>query len=104
MANKITVHQGDNGVKLLFTIKNNGLIEPLTDAKVTLTLKSNKTKEEVQRKVTITDSNNAEAEYILTKEDTANVDIYMTHLTTEYQNGTSLTYDKPFVLIVKESI
>ena len=45
MANKITVHQGDNGVKLLFTIKNNGLIEPLTDAKVTLTLKSNNTKE-----------------------------------------------------------
>lgn len=104
MATKINVHQFDNGIKLLFQIKKDSLIEPLTDAKVKIKFVGKNSGKAFERQATITDINNAEAEYILTSEDLSENEIYSTHVVTEYTNGTVLTYDNPFILIVREQL
>lgn len=104
MAEKINVHKNDNGVKLLFQITKDSLIEPLTNAKVSIKFVGKNTGNSFVRSAIITDENNAEAEYVLTSNDLSEVDVYATHVTTEYSNGTILTYDNPFLLLVKEKL
>ena len=42
MAERITLQQYDNGIKLLLTIRKDGVIEPLTNAKILIKFKNKK--------------------------------------------------------------
>lgn len=102
MAEKITLHQYDNGIKVILNITKDGLIEPLSGATVFLKFREKKSGYEFDRKAIITDENNAECEYTFTKEDLTNVGSYIVEVETHYNNGTVLSCKNPFILVVME--
>ena len=104
MAQKITLQQYDNGIKLLLTIKKDGVIEPLTNAKVMIKFKNKKDNYEFDRYATITDENNAECEYVFTEEDLSRPGNYITEVETTYGNGVVLSSYNPVIIIVQEEV
>lgn len=103
MASKITLHQYDYGQKLIIKITKDGLVEPLDDARVLLKFKNRSTGEKLEPKeMTITDSANAEVEYVFTQKDLAEPATYTCEVETTYKNGeVRLSEDKPFVIVVQ---
>lgn len=104
MAQKITLQQYDNGIKLLLTIKKDNLIEPLTGAKVLIKFRNKSTGYEFDRYATITDENGAECEYIFTEEDLSVVGSYITEVETTYANGTIISSYNPIILVVQQEV
>ena len=102
MAQKITLQQYDNGIKLLLTIKKDGLIEPLTNARVLIKFKNAENDYEFDRYATITDENNAECEYIFTEDDLSISGSYVTEVETTYSNNVVISSYNPFILIIQE--
>lgn len=104
MASKINLHQYDYGQKIILKITKDGLVEPLDDARVLLKLRNRTTGEQLEpREMTITDSANAEAEYVFTQKDLAEPATYVCEVETTYKNGeVRLSEDKPFVIVVQE--
>lgn len=100
MTTKIKVQQYDNGIKLYFTIKKDGYIEPLNGATVVLKLKNTVGEPVIKRELTITDMEMAECLYILTSEDLSVPGGYMSEIETIYANGTILSQDNPIILTV----
>lgn len=99
---KITVQQYDNGIKLYFTIRKDGLLEPLDGAEVLVKFKEETTGRTLNRMCQITDAEMAECLYTLTNEDLAVAGTYLSEFQITYSNGTKLSQDNPIVLIVTE--
>ena len=102
MIKKITLQQYDNGIKLLLIIKKDGVIEPLTNAKILIKFRNKQDNFEFDRYATITDENNAECEYIFTEEDLSHPGAYVTEVETTYENGVVLSSYNPFVVVIQE--
>lgn len=100
MAQRITIQQYDNGVRLVFTIKKDGLIESLSGSKVTLLFSQKQRKLAFERECIIVDPITAECEYTLTDEDTEFAGSYVTKLVVEYPNGVKLQRDNPIILTI----
>lgn len=100
MAQSIRVQQYDKGIKVFFTIKIDGIIEPINNARVFFKLKNTTTGLELIHECTITDSEMGECMYVFTDEDTKVVGSYITEVQTEFENGTRLSMDNPIVLDV----
>jgi hypothetical protein len=101
---KISTVEGENNIKLIFTIKKDGIIESLLGATILLQFTGKNTGNIMYRQCTITDASAAECIYILTEEDLSVVDNYMTELEIEYPNGTKLISQNPIVLTVLPEI
>lgn len=99
---KISVQQYDNGIKLYFTIRKDGLLEPLSGAEVLLKFKEETTGRTLNRYCVITDAEMAECLYTLTSEDLAVAGDYLSELQVTYANGTKLSMDNPVLLLVTE--
>lgn len=104
MAIKITMQQYDNLPQIIFTIKTDGVAEPLIDAKVLVKFRNKATGFEFDKYATITDANNGECELIMTREDLSVVGSYITEVETTYSNGTVLSAYNPFILIVQQEV
>lgn len=100
MAERIKIQQHDNGIKLIFTIKKDGITETLQGANILFKMKHNTDGFSYIRNCTITDINGAECEYILTSEDLKIQGAYTTELEVRYMNGTILSTDNPIILVV----
>lgn len=101
---KIVLEQHDNGIKLLLTIKKDGVIEPLTNAKVLIKFRDKTTGYEFDRYATVTDANNGECEYIFTAEDLATVGTYITEIETTYSNGVVISSYNPLIVVVRQEV
>ena len=101
-AKKITLEQFDNGIKLLLTIKKDGVIEPLTGAKVLLKFKNKLTGYEFDRYAVITDANNGECEYVFTEEDLSVIGTYVTEIETTYSNGVVISANNPLIVVIRK--
>jgi hypothetical protein len=104
MSQKITLHQYDNGIKLLLTIRKDGVIEPLNGAKVLIKFRNKSTGYEFDRYATITDANNAECEYVFTEEDLSVPGGYVTEVETTYSNGTVISTFNPLIVVIQTEI
>lgn len=104
MAERITLQQYDNGIKILLTIKKDGVIEPLNNAKVLIKFKNKKDNYEFDRYATITDENNAECEYVFTEEDLSHPGSYITEVETTYNNDVVISSYNPFIVTIQEEI
>ena len=105
LAQKITLYQYDYGQKLIIKITKDGIIEPLDGARVLMKWTNRSTGEQLEPKeMTITDSANAEVEYIFTQKDLAEAPAtYAVEIETTYKNGeVRLSKDKPFIIIVSK--
>jgi hypothetical protein len=97
---KIQVIQNDNNHKLIFTIKKDNRIESIFGAIVQLQFVNRENGHIMKRECTITDPDVAECMYILTSEDLSETGSYATEVTVIYSNGTRLTHQNPFTLVV----
>lgn len=104
MAQKITVVQGDNNVKLIFNIKKDNIVESILGATIDLQFKNSVDGSTIKRQCTITEPSSGECMYVLLSEDTSIPGSYLTELTIRYANGTKLTYLNPLLLIVQPQI
>lgn len=102
MAERITLQQYDNGIKILLTIKKDGVIEPLTNARVLIKFRNKKDNFEFDRYAKITDENNAECEYVFTEEDLSHPGSYVTEVETTYGNGVVISSYNPFIAVIQE--
>lgn len=96
----IEVQQFDNGIKLFFNIKKDGLTESIMGSEVTLKLMEKSKRIVLNRKCIITDEELGECLYILTTEDLGVHGTYDTEIQINYANGTILSLDNVFKLIV----
>ena len=94
--------QYDNGIKLILTIKKDGVIEPLDGAKVLIKFKNKSTGYEFDRYATITDSAMGECEYIFIEKDLSEIGSYVTEIETTYSNGVVISEYNPLILVVQE--
>lgn len=94
----LTIQQYDRGIKVFFTIKIDGIIESINNARVYFKLKNRTTGAELIRECKITDAEMGECMYVFTEEDTREVGSYITEVQTEFENGTRLSVDNPITL------
>jgi hypothetical protein len=97
---KINTIQNSNNIKLIFTIKKDGRIEPLLGAIVKLQFIDKKNGYVIKRECTITDASAAECMYILTSSDLSVVGNYQSELEVQYSNGTRLTKQNIILLSI----
>lgn len=100
MAEKIKVQQYDNGIKLVFSIKKDNMIESIQGSEILFKFKHQVNGTSYTRYCNITDAQAGECEYVLTTEDLTIQGTYITELETRYPNGTILSVDNPLILIV----
>ena len=79
-----------------------GVIEPLTNAKILIKFKNKKDNYEFDRYATVTDENNAECEYVFTEEDLSHPGSYVTEVETTYGNGVVISEYNPFIVVIQE--
>lgn len=104
MASRITLQQYDNGIKLILTIKKDGIVEPLTGAKVLLKFRDKNTGFEFDRYATITDEAAGECEYVFTEADLSSIGTYISEVETTYANGTVISSYNPIILVVQKEV
>lgn len=102
MAEKLTLQQYDNGIKLILTITKDNIVEPLTGARVLIKFREKTTGYEFDRYATITDANTGEVEYVFLEEDLSIIGTYLTEVETTYANGVVLSAKNPFILVVSK--
>lgn len=100
MAVKARVSQFDNGIKLIFQIKKDGMIEDIQGAEIILKFKHTSEGRTITRNCTITDASAGECEYVLTTEDLTVAGGYISEVETRFSNGSILSLDNPITLIV----
>lgn len=100
MAQRIKIQQFDNGIKLIFNIRKDGMAETLQGGEVIFKMKHTTEGISITRKCTITNANVGECEYILTREDLSVVGGYITELETRFANGVVLSQDNPIILTI----
>lgn len=99
---RIEVAQYDNGIRLVFNLTKDGLVESITGATVKFKFKEQNKGYEIKRQCKINDTEMAEVEYVLTTEDTMIAGEYITEIEIQYANGTILSQYNPFYLIIEK--
>ncbi len=98
----IKVQQFDNGIKLYFTIRKDGIIEPIHGSVIHFKMQLPDKSRVLNRYCTITDAELGECLYTLTDEDTRVVGVYKTEVQVDYENGTILSMDNPVTIDIYE--
>lgn len=100
MAQKITLQQNDNGIKLLFTISKDGIVSDITNSKIRIKFENPSEGMEFWKEAKIVDAENGQAQCVLFKKDIAGMGTYQTEVETTYSNGVRLSNKNPFLITI----
>lgn len=104
MAQKLSLQQNDNGIKLFFTIKKDGEIQDLTGCIIRIKFKNPSTQEEFIKTAKIIDAQNGQASCVLFKRDLSEIGTFQTEVETTYPSGVRLSEKNPFLPVINEEI
>lgn len=104
MAQKITLQQNDNGIKLLFTISKDGIVSDITNSKIRIKFANPSEGTEFWKEAKIVDAENGQAQCVLFKKDLAGMGTYQTEVETTYPNGVRLSSKNPFLITITPEI
>lgn len=104
MAQKITLQQNDNGIKLLFTISKDKQISDITNSKIRIKFANPSEGTEFWKEAKIVDAENGQAQCVLFKKDIAGMGTYQTEVETTYPNGVRLSSKNPFLVTIVPEI
>ena len=100
MAQKITLQQNDNGIKLLFTISKDKQVSDITNSKIRIKFANPSEGTEFWKEAKIVDAENGQAQCVLFKKDIAGIGTYQTEVETTYPNGVRLSSKNPFLVTI----
>lgn len=100
MAQKITLQQNDNGIKLLFTISKDKQVSDITNSKIRIKFANPSEGTEFWKEAKIVDAENGQAQCVLFKKDIAGMGTYQTEVETTYPNGVRLSSKNPFLITI----
>lgn len=104
MAQKITLQQNDNGIKLLFTISKDKQVSDITNSKIRIKFANPSEGTEFWKEAKIVDAENGQAQCVLFKKDIAGMGTYQTEVETTYPNGVRLSSKNPFLITIVPEI
>ena len=104
MAQKITLQQNDNGIKLLFTISKDKQVSDITNSKIRIKFANLQKGTEFWKEAKIVDAENGQAQCVLFKKDIAGMGTYQTEVETTYPNGVRLSSKNPFLVTIVPEI
>ena len=104
MAQKITLQQNDNGIKLLFTISKDKQVSDITNSKIRIKFANPLEGTEFWKEAKIVDAENGQAQCVLFKKDIAGIGTYQTEVETTYPNGVRLSSKNPFLVTIVPEI
>lgn len=104
MAQKITLQQNDNGIKLLFTISKDKQVSDITNSKIRIKFANSSEGTEFWKEAKIVDAENGQAQCVLFKKDIAGIGTYQTEVETTYPNGVRLSSKNPFLVTIVPEI
>lgn len=104
MALKLSLQQNDNGIKLFFTIKKDGIIQNISDCVIRVKFKNPTTGEEFIKIANVIDAENGQASCVLFKKDLSEIGTYQTEVETTYPSGVRLSEKNPFLPVINEEI
>ena len=104
MAQKITLQQNDNGIKLLFTISKDKQVSDITNSKIRIKFANPQEGTELWKEAKIVDAENGQAQCVLFKKDIAGMGTYQTEVETTYPNGVRLSSKNPFLVTIVPEI
>ena len=104
MAQKITLQQNDNGIKLLFTISKDKQVSDITNSKIRIKFVNPSEGTEFWKEAKIVDAENGQAQCVLFKKDIVGIGTYQTEVETTYPNGVRLSSKNPFLVTIVPEI
>ena len=104
MAQKITLQQNDNGIKLLFTISKDKQVSDMTNSKIRIKFANPSEGTEFWKEAKIVDAENGQAQCVLFKKDIVGIGTYQTEVETTYPNGVRLSSKNPFLVTIVPEI
>lgn len=104
MAQKITLQQNDNGIKLLFTISKDKQVSDITNSKIRIKFANPSEGTEFWKEAKIVEAENGQAQCVLFKKDIAGMGTYQTEVETTYPNGVRLSSKNPFLVTIVPEI
>lgn len=104
MAQKITLQQNDNGIKLLFTISKDKQVSDITNSKIRIKFANPSEGTEFWKEAKIVNAENGQAQCVLFKKDIAGMGTYQTEVETTYPNGVRLSSKNPFLVTIVPEI
>lgn len=104
MAQKITLQQNDNDIKLLFTISKDKQVSDITNSKIRIKFANPSEGTEFWKEAKIVDAENGQAQCVLFKKDIAGMGTYQTEVETTYPNGVRLSSKNPFLVTIVPEI
>lgn len=104
MAQKITLQQNDNGIKLLFTISKDKQVSDITNSKIRIKFANPSEGTEFWKEAKIVDAENGQAQCVLFKKDIAGMRTYQTEVETTYPNGVRLSSKNSFLVTIVPEI
>ena len=104
MAQKITLQQNDNGIKLLFTISKDKQVSDITNSKIRIKFANPSEGTKFWKEAKIVDAENGQAQCVLFKKDIAGMGTYQTEVETTYPNGVRLSSKNPFLVTIVPEI
>lgn len=104
MAQKITLQQNDNGIKLLFTISKDKQVSDIINSKIRIKFANPSEGTEFWKEAKIVDAENGQAQCVLFKKDIAGMGTYQTEVETTYPNGVRLSSKNPFLVTIVPEI
>lgn len=104
MAQKITLQQNDNGIKLLFIISKDKQVSDITNSKIRIKFANPSEGTEFWKEAKIVDAENGQAQCVLFKKDIAGMGSYQTEVETTYPNGVRLSSKNPFLVTIVPEI
>ena len=104
MAQKITLQQNDNGIKLLFTISKDKQVSDITNSKIRIKFANPSEGTEFWKEAKIVDAENGQAQCVLFKKDIIGIGTYQTEVETTYPNGVRLSSKNPFLVTIVPEI
>lgn len=104
MAQKITLQQNDNGIKLLFAISKDKQVSDITNSKIRIKFANPSEGTEFWKEAKIVDAENGQAQCVLFKKDIAGMGTYQTEVETTYPNGVRLSSKNPFLVTIVPEI
>ena len=104
MVKKISLQQNDNGIKILFTITKDDVVQDLTDAIIRVKFKDTTSNEEFWKTAKVVDAENGQAQCVLFRKDLAFIGALQTEVETTFPNGLRITEKNPFLPVIIEEI
>lgn len=104
MAQKITLQQNDNGIKLLFSISKDKQVSDITNSKIRIKFTNPSEGTEFWKEAKIVDAENGQAQCVLFKKDIAGMGTYQTEVETTYPNGVRLSSKNSFLVTIVPEI